>query len=267
MHPFDKAIALQRQDDGSFTGHTSPAYANMVGPYGGVTAAQALNSVLLSPNRLGEPVSFTVNFAAAVSDGPFTVHARAVRTNRSTQHWTVQIEQKGEVCTTATVVTAVKRTTWSHEEAAMPAAPAAADVERLVHSAPLPWVSQYELRYLKGAFPPEWDGLDRGDSRSQLWVRDAQPRPLDYASLTAMADVFFPRVYVRRAKRVPIGTVSMTVYFHADTAQLQAAGSGYVFGQALGQGFRGGFFDHAAQLWDASGALLCTSHQIVYFKE
>ncbi|HEY9094695.1 MAG TPA: thioesterase family protein, partial [Hydrogenophaga sp.] len=36
---FDSAIALQPQPDGSFLGHTSPAYANMVGPYGGITAA------------------------------------------------------------------------------------------------------------------------------------------------------------------------------------------------------------------------------------
>jgi len=41
-HPLDAATALQPQADGHWLGHTSPAYANMVGPYGGVTAAQAL---------------------------------------------------------------------------------------------------------------------------------------------------------------------------------------------------------------------------------
>jgi hypothetical protein len=40
----------------------------MIGPFGGVTAAQALNAVL-HPQRLGEPIAFTVNFAAALSDG------------------------------------------------------------------------------------------------------------------------------------------------------------------------------------------------------
>ena len=54
--PFDAAVALQPQPDGSFLGHTSAAYGNMVGPFGGVTAAQALNAVLRHPKRLGHPV-------------------------------------------------------------------------------------------------------------------------------------------------------------------------------------------------------------------
>ena len=44
LHAFDEAIALQRQPDGHWSGHTSPAYANMVGPFGGVMAAQAINA-------------------------------------------------------------------------------------------------------------------------------------------------------------------------------------------------------------------------------
>src|SRR5688572_17957951 len=70
-HPFDAAIALAPQGEGIWHGHTSPPYANMVGPFGGATAAQALSGVLQHPQRLGEPVAFTVNFAAALSDGPF----------------------------------------------------------------------------------------------------------------------------------------------------------------------------------------------------
>jgi hypothetical protein len=72
-HAFDAAIALAAQGEGLWQGHTSPAYANMIGPFGGVTAAQALNAVLQHPQRLGEPVVFTVNFATALADGPFLV--------------------------------------------------------------------------------------------------------------------------------------------------------------------------------------------------
>ena len=50
-----------------------------------------MNAVLLHPDRLGEPVSLTINFAAALAPGPFVVSARAVRTNRSTQHWIVEV--------------------------------------------------------------------------------------------------------------------------------------------------------------------------------
>ena len=49
-HPFDKALALQHSDirAGHFTGATSPDYWNMVGPFGGATAAIALTSALLA---------------------------------------------------------------------------------------------------------------------------------------------------------------------------------------------------------------------------
>lgn len=34
-HPFDAAVALTPVGDGTFDGHTTPEYANMVGPFGG----------------------------------------------------------------------------------------------------------------------------------------------------------------------------------------------------------------------------------------
>jgi acyl-coenzyme A thioesterase PaaI-like protein len=97
-HAFDQAIAWSYRADGSFAGHTSAAYANMVGPFGGISAAQMMNAVLLHPDRLGEPVSLTINFAAAWHHGPFTVQARAARTNRSTQHWIIEVLQAVRPC-------------------------------------------------------------------------------------------------------------------------------------------------------------------------
>ena len=102
LHPFDQAIALELQPDGHWLGHTSPAYANMVGPYGGITAAQMLNAVLLHPQRLGDPLALTVNYAAGVADGPFVLQARPARTNRSTQHWVIELLQDGQSVATAT---------------------------------------------------------------------------------------------------------------------------------------------------------------------
>ena len=265
-HPFDKAIALVRQGDGSFAGHTSPAYANMVGPFGGIMAAQTLNAVVQHPDRLGEPLSFTVNFAAALADGPFSILAKAARTNRSTQHWVVEVVQDGQTALTATVITAVRRQTWGLDEAPMPQVSTPPDTPRMLHVPPLEWVKRYELRGITGNLPGVWDGLDIGHSLSQLWLRELEPRPLDFCALAAMADVFFPRVYVRRPRRVPIGTVSMTVYFHANAAALLQAGDGYVLAQARAQAFRNGFFDQTAQLWGEAGMLLATSHQMVYFK-
>ena len=270
-HSFDQALVLESTAPGLFRGHTSPAYWNMVGPFGGITAATALRAILLHPDRLGDPLSLTVNYAGALSTGPFTVQATPVRTNRSTQHWTVSIVQtdaQGEqvVTTTATAVTAVRRETWSLADVAMPEVPTPEQLDAYPAALGIEWFNRYDIRPVTGALPRQWNG--QGDSSlSQVWMRDNPARPLDFCALAALADVFFPRVWLRRAVHVPAGTVSITVYFHASPAQLEATGTGHVLGQARAQEFRNGFFDQTVQLWSESGTMLATSHQIVYYKE
>jgi acyl-CoA thioesterase len=272
-HPFDEALRLAAagsDSPGTWLGHTSPEYWNMVGPFGGTTAATALRAILLHPALLGEPVALTVNYAAALVEGPFTLTAKPVRTNRSTQHWAVELSQadaNGDagVVMTATAVTAARRETWSQNDTPMPTVAQADDSSRLkVFS--VAWTNRYDMRPVRGVIPQVWDGSGV-DSLTQLWVRDDPPRPLDFPSLAAMADVFYPRVWLRRAIRVPAGTVSITTYFHADSKQLAQCGDGFLLGQARAQAFRNGFFDQTAQLWSEAGVLLATSTQVVYYKE
>lgn len=275
-HPLDEALQLHAASPpgastGQYQGATHAGYWNMVGPFGGVTAATMLQAIAQHPQRLGDPLSLTVNFAGALVAGPFTVQAQPVRTNRSTQHWTLAILQAGadgvqQVTTSATAVTALRRETWSVGDVPMPQVPAPAGQPAIPSGFGVEWLNRYEIRLITGAIPRTWDGTGE-HSLTQLWVRDAPPRALDFCALTALADVFFPRVWLRRARRVPAGTVSITVYFHAGSAQLQQTGTGYLLGQAQGQEFRNGFFDQTAQLWNQAGTMLATSHQIVYYKE
>ncbi|GAB1386887.1 thioesterase family protein [Melaminivora sp.] len=274
IHPLDAALALTpTAAAGVFTGHTTPDYWNMVGPYGGITAATLLQAVLQHPDLLGEPLSLTVNYAAAVTEGPLTLQVQPIRTNRSTQHWSVLLLQpdaqgQEQVVSSASAVTAVRRSTWGVSDAPMPAVPAPAEVAAVPvpENFPVQWIKRYEMRPITGSIPEQWN--DQGDSSlSQLWVRDRPQRALGFAALAGLADVFFPRVWLRRARRVPIGTVSMTVYFHAGSAELAAVGSGYLLGQARAQEFRNGFFDQSAQLWSEAGQMLASTHQIVYYKE
>ena len=270
-HPFDQALQLTATAANTFQGATSPAYWNMVGPFGGYTAALAVRAVMQHPALLGEPVALTVNYAGATSDGEFTVTATPLRTNRSTQHWLIQLIQTNaagvpEVAMTATVMTATRRDTWQANDMAMPNAPAATAIDRERRDGSPVWLERYDLRFVDGRIPAQFDGRE-ANSLTQLWLRDDPPRPLDFASLTALADVFYPRIWLRRAKRVAAGTVSMTTYFHASQAQLARVATGYLFGQAQAQAFRHGFFDQTAQLWSEAGLLLATSTQLVYFKE
>lgn len=262
---FDEAVALTALGNGRYTGRTHPAFGNMVGPFGGITAATALNAVCLHPERLGTPLSLTVNFAAALAEGPFELDARPVRTNRSTQHWTLEMRQADGVVLTATAVTAVRRDTWGVDDARKPDVPGPDTLATARIASPVEWIRRYAMRPIEGPLPLLWDGSGSA-SRSRLWVRDEPARALDFCGLTALADVFFPRVWLRRATHVPAGTVSMTVYFHAGAAELAATGSGWLLGQAEAQAFRNGFFDQTALLWNEAGTLLASTHQVVYYK-
>ncbi len=269
-HPFDSSLELADAGDGTLTGATSPAYANMVGPFGGDTAAVLLRAAQIHPERIGEPVALTVNFAGPVADGDFTVEARPVRTNRSTQHWAIELRQGGAVATTATAVFAVRRPTWEGTEARMPEAPAPDDVP--VRGMPpfVEWAKNYELRWVEGGIPempgPDAPPTPSDDSTTTMWVRDSPPRPLDFCSLTAICDSFYPRVFLRRGAPVPAGTVTLTVYFHADGEALARQGSDPVLGTASSKAFGKGYFDQVAEVWGGDGTLLATSHQLVYFK-
>lgn len=268
MHPFDIATALTPLVDGSFAGKTSPDYANMVGPFGGITAACMLNAALLHPARLGEPIALTVNFASALADGEFFINARAVRTNRSTQHWIIELQQNGSLALSATAVFAVRRETWSAGESLAPRGlPAAADLPRATTVGRPAWTRHYDMRFAGGAMPDAFDGVEQPDSLTQVWLSDDPPRPLDVVSLASLCDSFFPRVFMRRRKWLPIGTVSLTTYFHADAAVLAAQGTTPVLGVARALNFRNGYFDQSAEVWGADEQLLASSHQIVYYRD
>jgi len=268
MHPFDTATLLEPLPDGSFRGHTSPAYANMVGPFGGITAACMLQAPTQHPARLGEPVALTVNFAAALADGEFIVVARPLRTNRSTQHWAIELSQGGEVAASATAVFAMRRETWSAPEAAPPAnLPLPDTLTRAALVGRPAWARHYDMRFARGGMPDAFDEALQPDSVSQVWVRDEPRRPLDFIALASLCDSFFPRIFVRRRKVAPIGTVSLTTYFHADAAMLRAQADRHVLGAARALNFRNGYFDQAAEVWSDDWQLLASSHQIVYYRE
>jgi acyl-CoA thioesterase len=269
-HSFDQALQLAWQGEDLFTGHTHPAWANMVGPYGGISAACALQAVMQHPLSLGEPVALTINYAAGLADGPYHLKARPARTNRSTQHWVLEwlqdIDGQAQVMMTATALTAVRRGTWRAQDLPLPEVPPPEAVPAVLMVGQVEWVNRYEMRVLRGHLPEPMDGREQ-DSLMQMWLRDAEHRPVDLPALAAMTDVFYPRVWLRRAHRVPAGTVSLTIYFHAGGQELAEQGHEPLLAQARSHDFRYGFFDQTSQLWSRRGLLLATAHQIVYYKE
>ncbi|AUH67447.1 MULTISPECIES: acyl-CoA thioesterase [Gordonia] len=262
-HVFDEAIALTpTASDHVVRAQTHPAYNNMVGPFGGITAATVVNGIQQRPDVLGDPLALTINYAAPIAEGQWDLDLRPVRTNRTNQHWVVTISQSGQVAATGTAVFGVARDTWSDTEPTPPAAPPAEEVEVSEYVDFIAWAKNYDKRFVAGGM----DGRNDADSTSTLWLRDRPERPLDFPALTAMTDVFYPRVFLRHGTYMPAGTITLTTYFHATAQELEAHGTGHVLATARAARFGHGHFDQYGQLWSGE-VLLATTHQLVYFKD
>ena len=265
-HAFDEATRLAALGDGRYRAHTAPDYANMVGPFGGIVAATVLQAPCIDPGRAGDPSAFTINFCGPIADGTYDIAARRVRDNRSNQHWSIEATQGDAVVVTATAVFATRRPGWTHTEDRSPAVPPAADIARADPTGRPPWTRRYDMRFVRGTMPSLGDAVEGGETISHVWIADDPPRPLDYPSLAAICDAFFPRIFLRRPVWTPVGTVSLTIYFHADAASLAGQGDRPVLGVAWASHFGNGMFDEHAQVWSDDGRLLATAHQIVYYK-
>jgi acyl-CoA thioesterase len=267
-HLFDDATRVAAGDS-RWSGRTSDDYWAFVGPFGGVTAATMLRAIIEHPQRSGDPLSLTVNFCAPIAQGPFDLDVRLIKANRSTQHWSVELTQKGaEVATFATAVFALRRPSWSHQEAQFPKPPPFEAVRPYPkNSLKMSWVKQYDFRFVEGE--PQLGGaphLEPASAFSKSWIGDAKPRPVDVLSLLSMSDAFFGRIFHVRNEFVPFGTVSLTTYFHADADDLAAEDISHVLALADAKTFHKSFGDQSGELWSPNGRLLATTTQIAYFK-
>ncbi|KPF95103.1 acyl-CoA thioesterase [Rhodopseudomonas sp. AAP120] len=268
IHPFDAATRVELLG-GRWQGATSDDYHAFVGQFGGATAATLLRALMAQPERTGDPLAFTVNFCAPIAAGRFDLTPRLIKATRSTQHWGIELTQGGDdVEAFATAVFAQRRETWSHRPAEMPQT--ASYDEAPVYSragVAAAWVRQFEFRFVENE-PSFGAGTQAGPAspHTKAWIGHAVPRTLDLLSLSAIADAFFARIFHVRGELLPIGTVSMTTYFHVDAADLVAEPITAVLGVADANVFHKSFSDQTGELWSPSGKLLATTHQITYFK-
>lgn len=270
QHAFDTAMALTPVAEGVYRARTSDAYWNFAGPFGGYIAAMLMNAVLSDGRLLGPPVAQTVNFCAPLAKGEFEIVVVLPRSGKATQHWSVELRQAGIVAATGTIVCANRRETFQHTVAKMPEVPPPEAVPRLAGPKHLPWLSAYDFRFVEGG--PRFGSQARaaGDlesSRTVLWMKDAPDRALDFLALAGLSDCFILRLVQMRGTLPPMSTVSMTTYFHAMPEELAAQGSHHLLGIADARRFNANFHDQEMELWGASGKLLATGMQTVWYKE
>ena len=219
------------------------------------------------PQRAGDPLAITVNYCAPIAEGDFDLDLRLVKANRSSQHWSVELSQGGaEPAAFATAVLAERRPSWSQQQVKMPDTRPFEQIRRYP-DIPVSWTRQYDFRFIEGMVDMRGGGRPQpGSAFSKLWIGDRVPRAIDAPSLLAMSDAFFARIFHVKGEVVPIGTVLLTTYFHADTDDLARQNISHVLGVADAKIFHKSYGDQSAELWSPSGRLLATTTQMTYFK-
>ncbi|MDP2214229.1 thioesterase family protein [Phenylobacterium sp.] len=262
LHDFDEALPLHPAGPRLWDSRIDKRYWNMIGPWGGWTAALLLKAVLAEGDHGGTPVAMTVNLMGGLDESPLSLSTRPVRQGKSVEFWTSELIQNNAAVAMAMVTLGQRRETFSTHEASFPDGVTPPEAIEGVPGRAGFFTAMFETRQVSGSAPLQAND----DSLTRTWVRDHQARPLDYPLLAGLADVFAPRIFYRSPERRPASTVSMSVYFHATPAELAAVGGDFVLAQAQARRFESGFFDQHGALWSRDGVLLATTEQLCWFK-
>ncbi len=258
---FSDTLSIARAADGVWRGDADPEYSNgtggnLVGQFGGWTAAGMLKAVLGDAQAGHHARSIVVHFLNAVRPGPLDIRTRCMRQGRSVAFWQAELLQGDDVRAHAVVaVGEVREDQHAHTFAKRPEAPPPDGLQSF--SPPTPFGERMEARWIMGQ---PFQGKD--GARSLFWARTNPPTRLDAPGLALRSDFMPPRVFYRTNGFIPNTTLSLTAYFHGTPEEIEAVGEDFVLTEVLGRRIEGGYWDHTVSFWSASGALLATTEQL-----
>jgi len=259
-------ISLTATAPSRWTTFAGPEWSNPGGGlWGGYAIGLCIRVMAAEPDSVGEALSLTLTYAAALPSGTLDVRTRRIRQGGSVGVWEVEIRPQGsdQVGVHAIVIMARRPKTPPFAFARMPNAPDPYSLPKLE----MPNASQhygssaFERRTLEG-FPPE-----PGDSsRSLAWVRSLQG-PMDKAMLGMVTDHSPPRAMYALGRSVSTTTLSLTAYLHATEEDLAEVGDDFVLVECEGRIGNAGASDERSSYWSRSGKLLATSEQLAWYRE
>jgi len=269
MHALDASLALQPLTPAphgaiaAYLCHASDRYRNAIGPFGGWIAALLLHAVLRAPEVRGAPLAIDALFMGSIAQADLEVRVYALRQNRSVGFWRSEVWQVGRMCAHAQVTMSSVRHSAELQDARFPQVPPPDAVAVYANPrSPVPWAGQYVFKPISGLIFSRAETMD-----SRVWIRDAEPRPLDAVSLTAICDTPFPSPWIRLPGQVPVSTVAYSVYFRASPLDYAEAGSDFCLLDTHAALARDGYTDQFTTVWSAGGRLLAQTQQMLWMAD
>lgn len=262
------SMTLAAAAAGRWTTHAGQEWRNPGGGlWGGYAIGLCVRVMEAEPEAIGEPLSLTLTYAAALPAGDLEIRTRRLRQGGSIGVWEVELCPAGteQVGVHAIVTMARRPSTPEFSFASMPAAPVPESLpspEMMPPGASQHFGAQaFERRSAEG-FPPR----QSADSRSLVWVRSRRG-PWDKALLGMVTDNSAPRAFYALGPNVSTTTLSLTVYLHATAEEIAEIGDDYLLIECEGRVGGGGASDERSSYWRRDGKLLATSEQLAWYRE
>jgi acyl-CoA thioesterase len=259
---FDRSIALDQIDAWHWAITADPEEESVNAIFGGWTAAVILHAVEMSDVHDARPSVLSVSFIDRVLPGSrLRVAVRPLGEGRYIHHWQaiVRPADHQEPLAVASVVLTNRRASDGVTTATKPEAPDPGELPEF--HAPGPQGQRVMIRPVTG-IPP----FNRSDTRSVAWVRDMDPRPLDYRQLAYLTDQRAPRSYYWSPGPRASATVFLSVFFHATDEELAQVGDDYLLSEAFGVRGADSTSEEHHRLWSRDGVLLATSEQLAWYR-
>jgi acyl-coenzyme A thioesterase PaaI-like protein len=259
-------FALTAVGPGRWTTRAGPEWKNPNGPlWGGYPIGLCVRVMAAEPEAVGEPLSLSLTYVAALTEGEIEVRTRRLRQGGSVGVWEVDLRPAGaEQTSVHAIVTMARRPqTPPFAFARMPDAP---DPESLPAPVGLGGGRHFGALAFERRTAETFPIQPAASSHSTAWVR---PRlgPWDKAMLGMLTDNSPPRAFYAFGHTVMTTTLSLTVYLHATAEEVAAAGRDYLLVEYEGRVGGGGASDERSSYWRRDGKLLATSEQLVWYRE
>jgi hypothetical protein len=235
------------------------------GLWGGYAIGLCIRVLESEPEAVGEALSLTLTYAAALPSGALDIRTRRLRQGGSIGVWEAEILPAGsdQVAVHAIVTMARRPNTPPFVFASMPDAPDPLSLPEFAFQEASQHYgsSAFERRTLEG-FPP----APGGGSRSLAWVKSRRG-PMDKAMLGMVTDHSPPRAMYALGRTVNTTTLSLTAYLHATAEELAEIGDDFILVECEGRIGTRGSSDERSSYWSRSGKLLATSEQLAWYRE
>lgn len=263
---FQMATTWRQHPDGRYHGNFSADWYQGKGAYGGVVAGALVRSIEDHVNDGRKPLrSFTIHFAAPVSDGPASIQVQREREGSLVTHLSAKMIQDDAVVAFATATCAGRRRYAdpkrmqfrAHQVWDVPSPDAVSPIEA---NPLMPRFTQFfSYRLCDGEIP--FSGAER--ALLGAWLEPVFPYQLDAALTIALLDALPPAILTRSAGMRPAASVDMTTHLYADFGADAPARKGPFLIRAESRWADDGYTEEKAQLWTQDYELIAECHQLI----